>query len=34
MVAPWTYKDKKLVSLKVSTDPRYIWATDFKTVLK
>ena len=33
MVAPLAYKDKKLVSLKISTDPRYIWSTDSKTVL-
>ena len=28
-VAPWNYKDKKLLSFKVTTDPCYIWATDF-----
>ena len=33
-VAPWAYKDKKLASLKISTDPSYIWSTDSKTVLR
>ena len=33
-VAPWPDKDKKLVTLKISTDPSYIWATDSKTVLR
>ena len=32
-VAPKAYKDKKLVSLKISTDPSYFWSTDSKTVL-
>ena len=32
--APWAYKDKKLVSLKISTNPSYIWSTDSKTVLR
>ena len=33
--APWAYKDKKIVvSLKISTDPSYVWSTDSKTVLK
>ena len=31
MVAPWAYKDKKLVSLKISTDPSYFWSNDSKT---
>ena len=34
MVAPWLHKDKKLVTLKISTDPSYIWSTDSKTVLR
>ena len=33
-VAPWTFKDKKFVSLKVSTDPSFIWSTYSKTVLQ
>ena len=32
-VAPKAYKDKKLVSLKISTDPSYFMSTDFKSVL-
>ena len=31
--SPLAYKDKKLVSLKISTDPSYIWSTDSKTML-
>ena len=33
-VAPRAYKDKKLVSLQISTYPSYIWSTDSKTVLR
>ena len=33
-VAPLAYKDKKLVSLKILTDPSYIYSTDSKTVLR
>ena len=33
-VAPWAYKDKKLVSLKISDDPSYFWSTDSKTVFR
>ena len=33
-VAPWPHKDKKLVSLTISTDPSYIWSTDSKTELR
>ena len=34
MVAPWPQKVKKLVKVKISTDPSYIWSTDSKTVFK
>ena len=34
MVAPWPHKDKKLISLTISTDPSYIWSTDSKTELR
>ena len=34
MVDPRAYMVKMLVSLKSSTDPRYIWFTDSKTVLR
>ena len=30
---PLAYKDKKLISLKISTDRSYFWSTDSKTVL-
>ena len=33
-VAPWPHKDKRLVTLKISIDPSYIWSTDSKTVLR
>ena len=33
MVAPWACKDKKLVSLKIPTDPSCIWSTDSKQCL-
>ena len=33
-VATWASKDKKLVSLQISTDPSYYWFTDPKTVLR
>ena len=33
-VAPWPHKDKKLVSLTISTDPSYIWSSDSKTELR
>ena len=33
-VAPWPHKDKKLVSLTISTDPSYIWSTNSKTELR
>ena len=30
---PWACKDKKLVSLKIPTDPSCIWSTDSKQCL-
>ena len=33
-VAPWPNEDIKLVTLKISNDPSYIWSTDSKTVLR
>ena len=33
-VAPCPYKDKNLLTLKISTDPIYIWFTDSQTVRK
>ena len=33
-VAPWPHKDEKLITLKISTDPSYIYSTDSKTVLR